>query len=117
MPLMLSGWLIGGGAALGVLGTLINLFGPFNVADLVLLVVLAAVSASVFLASGLPEIPHLRLMTLAVVLVGFGVALDRIGFGVAGAGALLLLLGTAAASMGAVIVELGRDQPLGGQQA
>jgi hypothetical protein len=115
---MLSGWLIGIGAALAALGTLMNLFfGPLNVADIALLVLLVAVAASVFLASSLPDIPHLRLITLVVVLIGFGVALDRIGFGTAGAGALLLLLGTAAASMGAIIVELGRDQPMGGQQA
>jgi len=114
---MLSGWLIGGGAGFATVGTLINLFGPFNVVDLALLVLLAGVTATVFLASSLPEIPNLRLATLALVLVAFGVALDRIGFGAAGVGALLLLMGAAAAAMGAIIAELGRDQPLGGQQA
>ena len=52
-------------------------------------------------------------MTLAIALVGFGAALDRIGFGGAGIGALLLFLGTAAAAIGAILLELGRDEPLG----
>lgn len=117
MPVTLSAWLIGGGAAVAALGVVIGLFGGFlNPIDLVLLLALIAIAATVFLSANVPAIPHLRLMTLAVVLIGFGVALDRIGFGAAGVGELLLFLGTAAAAIGAIILELGRDQPMGGLQ-
>ena len=117
MPVTLSAWLIGGGAAVAALGVVIGLFGGFlNPIDLLLLLVLIGIAATVFVAANVPAIPHLRLMTLAVVLIGFGMALDRIGFGVAGVGELLLFLGTAAAAIGAIILELGRDQPLGGPQ-
>jgi hypothetical protein len=117
MPVMLSAWLIGGGAALAAVGVLIGLFGGFlNPIDLILLLLLAGIAATVFLSANVPAIPHLRLITLVIVLIGFGMALDRIGFGSAGADELLLFLGSAAAAIGAIILELGRDQPLGGPQ-
>ena len=72
--------------------------------------------AHAILSANMPAIPHQRLMTLVIVLIGFGTALNRIGIGSAGVGELLLLLGTAAAAIGAIILELGRDQPLGGPQ-
>lgn len=113
-PLTLSGWLIGGGAALGALGALIGLFDGFvSPVELILLVVLLAVAASVFLSASVPAIPNLRLVTLVVVLVAFGAAMDRLSFG-GGFATLLLFLGSAAAAIGAVLVEMGRDQPLGG---
>jgi hypothetical protein len=118
MPVTLSAWLIGGGAALGAIGALIALFDGLGTAiDLLLLIGLLAVAASVFLSDRLPNVPQLRLITLSVVLVAFGVALDRLAFGRAGAGELLLFLGTAAAAIGAIILETGRDQPLGGPGA
>jgi len=118
MPVTLSAWLIGGGAALGAIGALIGLFDGLGTAiDLLLLIGLLAVAASVFLSDRLPHVPQLRLITLAIVLVAFGVALDRLGFGRAGAGELLLFLGAAAAAIGAIILETGRDQPLGGPSA
>ena len=114
LPVTLSGWLIGVGALIGALGVVVGLLdGGFNVVELVLLLALPAVSAAVFFSSSLTNLPNLRLATLVVVLIGFGVALALIGFGGAGAGELLLFLGTAAAAMGAIILELGRDQPLG----
>jgi len=117
MPVTLSAWLIGGGAGVAALGVLIGLFGGFlNPIDLILLVVLIGIAVTVFFAASVPAIPHLRLATMVVVLIGFGIALDRIGFGVAGIEELLLLLGTAAAAIGAILLELGRDQPLGGPQ-
>ena len=118
MPVTLSAWLIGGGAALAAIGALIGLFDGLGTAiDLLLLLGLLAVAASVFLSERLPKVPQLRLISMVVVLVAFGVALDRIGFGRAGAGDLLLFIGTAAAAIGAVILETGRDQPLGGPGA
>jgi len=114
MPLTVSGWLIGGGAVVGALGALLSLLDGFaNPVDLILLVALVGVAATVFAAAALPAIPQLRLATLAVVLIAFGVSLDRLGFGGAGAATLLLFLGTAAAAIGAILIELGRDEPIG----
>lgn len=113
-PLTLSGWLIGGGAALGALGALVGLFDGFvSPMEVLLLVVLLAVAVSVFLATSIPAIPNLRLVTLVVVLVAFGAALDRLTLG-SGIGSLLLFVGAAAAAIGAVIVELDQDQQIGG---
>jgi hypothetical protein len=113
-PLTLSGWLIGIGALIAAVGVIIGLFdGVLNPIELILLLGLLAIAATVFFANSLPRIPNLQLATLVVSLIGFGIALDRLGFGGAGAGELLLFLGTAAAAMGAIILELGRDQPLG----
>lgn len=117
-PVTLSAWLIGGGAALAALGAIFALFDGLGTAvDILLLVGLLGIAATVFLANVLPAIPQLRLVTIVAVLVAFGVALDRLGFGRAGAGELLLFLGTAAAAMGAILVETGNDQPLGGPSA
>ena len=113
-PLTLSGWLIGIGALIAALGIIIGLFdGVLNPIELILLLGLLGIAATVFFANSLPRFPSLQLATLVVSLIGFGIALDRLGFGGAGAGELLLFLGTAAAAMGAIILELGRDQPLG----
>jgi zinc-ribbon domain len=113
-PLTLSGWLIGIGVLIAALGIVIGLFdGVLNPIELILLLGLLAIAATVFFASTLPRVPNLQLWTLVVALIGFGIAIDRLGFRGAGAGELLLFLGTAAAAMGAIILELGRDQPLG----
>lgn len=117
MPVTLSGWLIGAGSAVAALGiVLVLLTSRINIIDLLLLLALAGIAATVFLATRLPGVPQLRLITLVVVLVAFGVALDRLGFRAGGIGELLLFLGTAAAAIGAVLVELGKDQPLGPQR-
>ena len=117
MPVTLSAWLIGGGSAVAAVGALVSLFDGFGSAiDLLALVALAAIAVSVFLSANIPAIPHQRFVTLAVVLVAFGIGLDRLGFGGSGIGTLLLFLGAAAAAIGAVLLELGRDQPLGGSQ-
>jgi zinc-ribbon domain len=115
MPLTLSGWLIGVGALIAVLGIVIGIVdgGFLNVIDLVLLLALIAVAVAIFFSASLASFPNLRLATLVVALIGFGIALDRIGFSGARVGDLLVFLGTAAAAMGAIILELGRDQPLG----
>jgi hypothetical protein len=117
-PLTLSAWLIGIGALVGALGALIGLFrGTISPIDLLLLLMLLGIAVTVFLAANVPTIPQLRLATMSVMLVGFGIALDRIGLGFAGVGDLLLFLGTAAGAMGGILLELGRDQPLGGPRA
>ena len=116
-PVTLSAWLIGIGSLLGAVGAAVSLLDGFGaVIDLLVLIALAAVALSVFFAHNVPAVPHLRFVTLAVVLVAFGIGLDRLGFGGVGVGGLLLFLGTAAAAIGAVLLELGRDQPLGGPQ-
>lgn len=113
-PVTLSAWLIGGGSLLAAIGVIIGLFDVIlNPIELLLLLALLVIAATVFFSSSVPNIPNLRLATLVVVLIGFGIALDRLSFG-GGVGELLLFLGTAAAAMGAIILELGRDQPLGG---
>ena len=117
-PVTLSSWLIGAGALIGAVGALIGMFrGVLNPIDLLLLLLLIGIAVTVFFSASVPAIPHLRLATLAVALIGFGIALDRIGLGFAGVGELLLFLGTAAAAMGCILLELGRDQPLGGPRA
>jgi hypothetical protein len=117
-PVTLSAWLIGVGSVVAAIGALIGLLDSAGlVIDLLSLVALLGVAATIFFATALPAIPHLRFITLAVVLVVFGVALDRLGVGRAGAGDLLLFLGAAAAAIGAVLLELGRDQPVGGPQS
>lgn len=118
MPVTLSAWLIGVGTAIAAIGVIVSLFGrPIDVVDLLLALALAAIAITVFFATSLPAIANLRLVTLVIVLVAFGVALDRIGLGRSGVGELLFFLGTAAAAIGAVLLELGRDQPLGGAGA
>lgn len=117
-PVTLSAWLIGAGAVLGAIGGVIAMFrGTINPIDVLLVLLLIGIAATVFFKSNVPAVPHLQLATLAVMLVGFGIALDRIGFGFAGVGELLLFLGTAAGAMGCILLELGRDQPLGGPRA
>lgn len=114
-PVTLSGWLIGGGAAVGAVGALLGLFrGVVSPVEFLMLLALVGVALSVFAASSLPAFAHLRLVVMAVAFIGFGMALDRIGFGRANAGDLLFFLGTAAAAIGAVLVDVGQDQPLGG---
>lgn len=118
MPVTLSAWLVGVGSVLAALGVVIGLFdGVLNPIELILLIALLGVAATVFFSSNLPDIPNLPLITLVIVLIGFGIALDRLSFGAAGVGELLLFLGTAAAAIGVIVLELGHDQPLGGASA
>lgn len=115
-PTTLSGWLIGIGVVLGALGLLIGFVDrAFNPIDVLLLPALLIVAATVFFSATIPRVPHLALAILAIALVAFGIGLDRIGFGGAGMGELLLFLGAAAASIGAIVLAVGHDQPLGGR--
>jgi hypothetical protein len=77
------------------------------------LVLLLGVAASVFLSASLPPIPHLRLVVVAIVFLGLGVALDRVGSN-GGVAPALLLLATIAAAAGVVLAETGRDRPWAG---
>lgn len=112
-PVTLSGWLIGVGSLVGALSLLLDFRTFVNPVTLIAFLLLLAVAASVFLASNLPDIPNRRLWVLVVVIVAFGIALDRVGFGTSFAG-VVYFLGTLAAAIGAVILELGRDRPMGG---
>lgn len=115
LPTTLSGWLIGAGSAVGALGAVLGLFDSAALAsEWLLLLALLAVATSVFAAAALPTVPQLRLATLVVVLIAFGMALDRLLFGGGGVATLLLIIGSAAAAIGAILVEVGQDQPLGG---
>jgi hypothetical protein len=117
-PVTLSAWLIGVGTFVAAVGVVIGLFrGVINPIDLLLILLLLAIAVTIFFSTNVPAIPHLRMATMVVVLIGFGIAIDRIGFGAAGIGELLLFLGTAAAAIGCILVELGRDQPLGGSRS
>lgn len=116
-PVTMSGWLIGGGTFVAGIGFVADMFafrGAGNAMNVIFLLLMLGIAATVFLSATVPAIPHLRLATLCIVFVALGVALDRLGFSVAGFGTLLVLLGTAAAAAGAVILELGRDQPMAG---
>ncbi len=115
-PVTLSGWLIGGGAFAAAVGFLADTFGirGGGAVNILFLLLMLGVVATVFLSASMPAIPHLRLATLCVSFLALGVAVDRLGFSIAGFGTLLVLLGSAAAAAGAVILELGRDQPMAG---
>ncbi len=107
-PTLLSGWLIGGGGAVGALALIPSLANPVS---LLLFLALIGVAATVFEADRLPEIPRLRLLVLSVSLVGLGIALERAGFRASGVDSLLLVAMIAAAG-GALLVELDRDRPV-----
>lgn len=113
-PVTLSAWLIGVGALVGAVGLVVGMFRVINAIDLLILLALIGIAITVFFSASVPAFRHLRLATLVAVLIGFGIAIDRIGFGLAGVGELLLFIGTAAAAIGAILLEIGQDQPLGG---
>ena len=107
-PATLGGWLIGGGALAGAIFLIPTLDVVLNV---LLFLALLAVAATVFLAERVPDIPRLRLITLTIVLVSLGVALDRAAFVVRGVESLFLVAMLAAAG-GVLLVELDRDRPV-----
>lgn len=113
-PVTLSGWLIGVGLAIAAVGLLIGFFqGLGNSVDVLLLLAFVVLAVTVFFSATVPSIPRAALVTMAVAFIGFGVALDRMGLGGAGLPELLVFMGTGAAAIGSVIVELGHDQPIG----
>jgi hypothetical protein len=82
-----------------------------NAVSLLLFLALLGIAATVFLADRLPVVPRLRLITLGVVFVGLGVALERAGFSARGADSIFLVAMIAAAG-GVLLLELDRDRPL-----
>ena len=115
-PVTLSGWLIGIGSLVGGLSLLLDFRTFVNPVALISFVLLLAVAATVFLSTYIPDFSNRRLWVLVVVVAAFGVGLWRIGFG-AGFAAAVFFLATLAAAAGAVMLELGRDRPLGGPVA
>jgi hypothetical protein len=111
--LMLSGWLIGVGSLVAALSVLLDFRTFANPVTLIFFLLLLAVSASVFLSSNIPDFANRRLWVLVVVVAAFGIGLWRVGFGANFAG-VVFFLGALAAAAGAMILELGRDRPMGG---
>ncbi|MDQ6681956.1 MAG: zinc-ribbon domain-containing protein [Chloroflexota bacterium] len=126
-PVTLSGWLIGVGAILAVLALFLPWvafaerytagWGLASGVNILLLLLLLGVAATVFFATLVPRVPHLSLAILGVALVGFGIGLDRLSIGAAAFGAVLFALAMLAVSVGALLPETGHDRPLGGPQA
>jgi hypothetical protein len=112
-PTMLSGWLIGIGSLVAALSLLLDFRTFANPVTLIVFLLLLAVSASVFLASNIPDFANRRMWVLVVVVAAFGIGLWRVGLGANFAG-VVFFLATLAAAGGAVMLELGRDRPMGG---
>lgn len=115
-PVTMSGWLIGVGALAGALSLLFDFRTFVNPVALISFVLLLGVAATVFLSTHVPDFANRRLWVLVVVVAAFGVGLWRIGFG-AGFAAAVFFLATLAAAAGAIMLELGRDRPMGGPAA
>lgn len=107
VPVMLSGWLIGGGSGLAALALLPRLASVLNV---LLFLALLWVTATVFLADRMPSFPQQRLGVLVVVMIATGTALDRSGFRVNVSS--IFLVAILVAAVGVLLVELGRDRPV-----
>lgn len=123
-PTTLSGWLIGGGALVAVVGMLLpwELSGAYTDGwglasgiNLVFTVVLVAVLVLVFLPHLVPDLPQRNLVLLTIALIGVGMGLDRLGLPVTGSGAMIFLIGMLASAAGAFLAQLGLDRPVGGQ--
>jgi hypothetical protein len=112
-PVTLSGWLIGIGSFVGALAVLLDFRAFTNPVTLIAFLLLLGVAATVFFAANVPAIPHRQMWVLVIVLIAFGAAFERVGAGTYFAG-LVFFLGTGAAAVGAIILELGMDRPLGG---
>lgn len=122
-PATLSGWLIGGGAVVGIValflpwiggaGNYVGHWGMTYGINILVLVALIAMAAVVFVADTIPTFPRRNLAILAVALIGVGIGLDRATQVYAGIGAVIFLLAMIAAAAGALMVELDMDRPVG----
>ena len=123
-PTTLSGWLIGAGALVAVVGILLpwvtsaSYTGGWGLAsgiNLLFFLVLLGVLAVIFLPHLVPEVPQRNLALLAVALVGAGIGLDRLGLPLTGSGAMVFLIGMLVFAGGAFVAQLGLDRDVGGQ--
>jgi hypothetical protein len=113
LPVMLSGWLIGVGSLVAALSLLLDFRTFANPVTLIVFLLLLAVAATVFLSSNIPDFANRRLWVLVVVVAAFGIGLWRVGLGASFAG-VVFFLASLAAAVGAILVELGQDRPMGG---
>lgn len=116
LPVMLSGWLIGIGSLVGALSLLLDFRTFANPVTLIVFLLLLAVAATVFLSSNIPDFANRRLWVLVVVVATFGIGLWRVGLGASFAG-VVFFLASLAAAVGAILIELGQDRPMGGPVA
>jgi hypothetical protein len=123
-PTTLSGWLIGGGAFVAIVGMLLpwvvagTYTGSWGLAsgiNLLFTLVVLAVLAVVFLPHLVPDPPERNLVLLAIALIGVGIGLDRLGLPLTGSGAMIFLIGMLACAAGAFLAQLGLDRAVGGQ--
>ena len=127
MPADASGWLIGAGALLGALAMLLPWTAPLTVAgqaaprytstwglasgtNVVFLALLLLAAATVFFVRALPPVRGRPLVILACMLVGLGIAVDRLGIGSIGIGLIVFFLAMVAGTVGALMA-LQRPSP------
>jgi hypothetical protein len=122
-PTTLSGWLIGGGALVAVVGMLLpwvvsgTYTGSWGLAsgiNLLFTLVLLALLVLIFLPHLVPDLPEGKLVLLAIALIGVGMGLDRLGLPLTGSGAMVFLIGMLACAAGAFLAQLGLDRAVGG---
>jgi ribosomal protein S27AE len=107
-PTTLGGWLVGAGSLAGAVFLIPVLDVVLNV---LVFLALLGVAATIFLADRVPDVPRVRLLTLSIVLIALGIALDRAAFAVRGVESLFLIAMLAAAG-GVLLIELDRDRPV-----
>ncbi len=105
VPVLLSDWLVGGGALVGLVsmflpwalgGRYTSGWGLASGVNVLVSIVLLGALAVVFLAQLLPRIPQRSLILMSVGLVGTGIGLDRLGLPLTGVGSILFLIASLA---------------------
>ena len=122
-PETVAGWLVSGGALIGLLAMLLPwragigytfAWGLGSGINLIFAIVLLAVLAFVLLPHMLPTIPRRDLWLAVIGLVGVGIGLDRFGIGFIAVGAVVFLIAMLALALGGLLAELGLDRRTGG---
>ena len=122
-PETLSGWLVGIGAAVGVVAMLLPWVagGPYTGGwglasgiNLLVTLLLLGVLVVVFTPHLVPAVPERSLVLLAIGLIGVGIGLDRLALPLTGVGAMIFLIGMLALVAGAFLAQLGLDRSVGG---